>query len=158
MFATPPLNHEQLAKLHGMAFAMPRIDDSVYKCEPIPGKLFTNASGEAQDWVLSPEGEGGAHVIMSAWPADMPYYETPLPTPPSSEHEERTEDSTRLPIQEGCLISEFANGQSGDQQPQRIDYTAERGGNLPQAAQGRVLGDETSGPRIAPGYPFRRGV
>ena len=27
-------------------------------------------------------------------------------------------ESTRLPIPEGCLISESANGQSGDQQPQ----------------------------------------
>ena len=72
VFAIPFLDHAQLARLHGMTFGIPRIDDSIYKCEPIPGKLFTNASGEAPDWVLSPEGEGGARVIMSAWPADFP--------------------------------------------------------------------------------------
>ena len=104
MFAIPPLDHKQLRKCHGLAFGIPRIDDDVYKCEPIPCKLFTNAGGEAPDRVLSPEGEGGARVIMSAWPADMPYYETPLPTPPSSEHDVHTKDCTRLPIQEGCLI------------------------------------------------------
>jgi hypothetical protein len=43
---------------------------------------------------------------------------TPLPTPPSNHHDERTEESTRLPIPEECLISEFAKGQSGDRQPQ----------------------------------------
>ena len=101
-----------------MAFCIPRIDNNVYKCEPIPGKPFTNASGEAQDWVLSPGGDGGDRAIMSAWPADFPYYISPLPTPPSNDHDERTEESTRLPILEGCLISELTNGQSGDQQPQ----------------------------------------
>ena len=65
MLAIPLLNHEQLAKLHGMAFGIPRIDDSVYKYEPTPGKLFTNTSVEVADWVLSLEGEGDAHVIMS---------------------------------------------------------------------------------------------
>ena len=40
-----------------MAFGFPRIDDDVYKCEPILGKLIFNASGEAQDWVLSPDGK-----------------------------------------------------------------------------------------------------
>ena len=118
MFTIPCLDHEQLARLHGMAFGMTRIDDPVYKCEPIPRKLFTNTSGEAPDWVLLQEGEGGARVIMSAWPADFPYYMTPPPTQPSNNHDERTEESTRLPIPEGYLISELANGQSGDQQPQ----------------------------------------
>ena len=65
MFSIPFLDHEQLARLHGMAFGIPRIEDSVYKCELIPWKLFTNASGEAPDWVVLQEGEGGAHVIMS---------------------------------------------------------------------------------------------
>ena len=54
------------------------------------------------------------HVSM----ADMPYYETLLPTPPSSKHVRSTKDCTSLPIPEWCLISEFENGQSGDQQPQ----------------------------------------
>ena len=38
MFAIPLLNHEQLSKLHRMAFGIPRIDDSVYNCEQILGK------------------------------------------------------------------------------------------------------------------------
>ena len=36
MFAIPHLDHEQLARLHGMALGIPRTNDSVYKCEPIP--------------------------------------------------------------------------------------------------------------------------
>ena len=98
-----PLNHKQLRKLHGMAFGIPRIADDVYNCEPIPCKQFTNASGEAPDWVLSPE---GARVIMSALPADYPYYETKLPTPPSNDHNKSTEECNRLPFLEGCFISE----------------------------------------------------
>ena len=104
-----------------MAFGIPRIDDSEYKCEPILGKLFTIASGEAPDWVLLQEGAGGAQLIMSAWPAPaLRMYGTPPPTPPNSKPGGRTKDCTRLIIQEGCLNSEFTNGQSGDQQPQRM--------------------------------------
>ena len=86
----------------------------VYKCEPIHGNLFTNASGEAQDCVLKPEGGGGEHVTMLAWPADTPCGSPPRGSKPSMQ----TEECTRLPIPEGVLISENANGQSGDQQPQ----------------------------------------
>ena len=57
MFAIPPLDRKNLKRLHGMAFCIPRIDDNVYKCEPSPGKLFTRASCEATNWVLSVEGE-----------------------------------------------------------------------------------------------------
>jgi hypothetical protein len=57
IFAIPPLTRRQLAMLHGMAFGIQSINDPVYKCELIPGKLFTNASGDAPDWVLSLEGE-----------------------------------------------------------------------------------------------------
>ena len=42
-------------------FGISRIDDDVHKCEPIPGKLFTNdARPLSPDWVLSQEGEGGS--------------------------------------------------------------------------------------------------
>ena len=99
-----------------MAFGIPRIDDNVYTCEPIPGKLYTNTSGETPDWVLSPEGEGGAKRIISPLPADFHYY--PPPMQPKNDNDERTEESTRLPIPEGFLIAELANGQSGDQQSQ----------------------------------------
>ena len=85
MFAIPHLDNEQLARLHGMAFGIPHIDDSAYKSEPIPGKLFTNESCEAPDWALSLEGGGGSRVIMSTWPAEMSYYQTPLQTPPSAD-------------------------------------------------------------------------
>ena len=64
MFAIQPLDHKNLKRLHGMALGIPRIDDNVYKCELIPGKLFTNASGKAPDWVLSQEGEGSAKVFF----------------------------------------------------------------------------------------------
>ncbi len=52
MFAIPPLEHGQLASLLGASFGIPRIDFSIYKCEPIVGKLYTIDDGEAQDWVL----------------------------------------------------------------------------------------------------------
>ena len=107
MFYISELNHEEQ---HGMSLDIPRTDDSVHKCEPILGNLFTIASGGAPDWVLSPEGGGGARVIMLAWPADMLWESR-------SKQSGRTEDCTRLPILEGGLISEFANGQSDDQQP-----------------------------------------
>ena len=111
MFAIPHLDHQQLRRLHGLVFGIPRIDDDVHTYEPIPGKLFTNASGEAPDWVLSPEGGDAAKRIMSPWPASCDYY----PPSPRDDIDERTEESTRLPILEGCLISELANGQSGNQ-------------------------------------------
>ena len=102
MFAIPLLDHEQLARLHGMAFGIPSIDDDVDKCEPIPWKLFTNTSDEAPDWVLSVEGEGGAHVIMLAWPADMPYYET-LRQAPSTRSAPSVWTQTRLVAMESSL-------------------------------------------------------
>ena len=119
-----------------MAFGIPRIDD-VYKCIPTPGQLFTNEYGEAPDWVLSPEGEGGAKRIITPWPANCDYN----PPSPRDGIDERTEESTRLQIPEECLISELASGQSGDQQSQpmplwqAIKYTAECGGSLLQGRQ-----------------------
>ena len=104
----------RLDTVSSMAFGIPRIDDDVYKCIPTPGQLFTNEYCEAPDWVLSPEGEGGAKRIITPWPASCDYY----PPSPREDIGERTEESTRLPVPEGCLIPELANGQSGDQQPQ----------------------------------------
>ena len=71
MFAIPPNDsgHKNLKGLHGMTFSIPSIDGDVYKCVSIPGQLLTNKYGEAQDWVLSPEGEGCAKRIMTPWPA-----------------------------------------------------------------------------------------
>jgi hypothetical protein len=60
-FAMLPLDHEQLARLHGMSSGMQRIDNSIYKC--CVWKLYTNDDGEAPDWVLQLEGK---HVVMSA--------------------------------------------------------------------------------------------
>ena len=71
MFDIPHLDNRQLQRHHCMAFGIPRIDDDVEKYQPIPGKLFTNASAEAPDWVLSPEGKGGAKRIMAPWPVDF---------------------------------------------------------------------------------------
>ena len=109
-----PIDHTNLKRLHGMAFSIARIDDDEYKCAKIPGQLFTNEYSEAPDWVLLPEGEGGAKRIMTPWPAGCHYY----PPSPRDDIDERTVESTRLPILEGCLISELANGQYGDQQSQ----------------------------------------
>ena len=58
---------------------------------------------------------------MSAWPADFPCYMTPLPTLPSNDIDKFTKESTRLPIQEGCLISELVNGQSGEETNCTVD-------------------------------------
>ena len=118
MIYIPKLNHEQLGRIHGMSLSIPRIDDSMYKCELILEELYTNEYGDPPAWVLSQEGEGGTQVITSSWPADMPWgTQSPTP-PPSSKHNKRTTKCPRLSIQEGRLISEFANGQSGDQQSQ----------------------------------------
>ena len=86
MFYIPKFNHELLARIHGMSFSIPQIDDSMYKCELILEELYTNEYGDPPDWVLSQEGEGGAQVITSSWPADMPWgTQSPTP-PPSSKH------------------------------------------------------------------------
>ena len=72
MFYIPKLNNEQQGRIHEMSLSIPRIDDSMYKCEMTPEELYTSEYGDPPDWVLSPEGEGGARVITSSWPADMP--------------------------------------------------------------------------------------
>ena len=95
MFYIPKFNHEQLALIHGMSLSrIPRIDDSMYKCEPTPKELYTNEYGDPPDWVLSQEGEGGARVITSSWPADMPWGTQPPTPPPSSKHNMRTTTCT----------------------------------------------------------------
>ena len=75
-------------------------DDDVYKGTPTPGQLFTNKWGDAPDWVLLPEGVGGAKGIITPWPADCKYY----PPSPKKDIGGRTKASTRLPIQEGCFV------------------------------------------------------
>ena len=96
-----------LTSLPSMAFGIPRIDDDIYKCIPTPGQLFTNKYGEAPDWVLLPEGEGCAKRIIMPWPENCGYY----PPSPRKDIRGRSEESTRLSIPEGYLISELANGQ-----------------------------------------------
>ncbi len=96
---------------HGTTMGIPRINDPIYKCEPTPGQLFTNNFGGPPDWVLSPEGDGCGPVETKSWPAGltrMDKGEVPAP---------HAEECARLPIPEGCLISEYANGQSDDQRP-----------------------------------------
>ena len=73
VFEIPPIDHNNLQRLHSMAFCIPRIDD-VYKCVQTPGQLFTNEYGEAFDWVLSTEGDGSAKRIITPWPASCDYY------------------------------------------------------------------------------------
>ncbi len=75
------------------------------------GKLFENDSGGPPDWVLSQEGDMCGPVVIEAWPADCTTMDKVSGLGPHAE------ECTRLPIPEGCLISEYAHGQSGDQCP-----------------------------------------
>ena len=111
MFIIPLVEDEALKQLHGMTFLIPRINDDSYKCTPTPGQPFNNEWGDAPDWVLSQEGERGAKRTITPWPADCEFY----PLSPKKDNDKRTKANTGLPIPEGCLISELANGQSGDQ-------------------------------------------
>ena len=110
MFDILPVTDATLNRLHAMAFGIPRVDDDAYKCTPEVGELFTNQWGDALDWVLLPEGDGCARRTITPWPASCWYY----PHSPKEDSGGHTDESTRLPIQEGCLISEWVNGQSGD--------------------------------------------
>jgi hypothetical protein len=92
---------------------IPRINDPIYKCEPKPGQLFTNSFGGPPDWVLSQEGDRCGQVEIKSWPAKL----TTIMMDQGEGLAPHAEECTRLPISEGCLISEYANGQSGDQRP-----------------------------------------
>ncbi len=96
---------------------IPRINDPIYnldyKCEPTPGQLFTNCFGGPPDWVLSQEGDGCGPVVIESWPAEL----TTMDKPEGERLAPHAEECTRLPFPEGCLILEYANGQSGDQWP-----------------------------------------
>jgi hypothetical protein len=65
-YFNPLLNTKQLPRVHGITMGIPRINDPIYKCEPTPGKFFTNASGGPPDSVLSPEGDGCSSVVIKA--------------------------------------------------------------------------------------------
>ena len=104
MFDIPVVKDENLNRLHAMAFGIPRIDDEAYKCSPKVGELFTNQWGDAPDWVLLLEGYGGARRTITPWPASCEYY--PPAQSPKKDSGGRTDENIRLPIQEGCLISE----------------------------------------------------
>ena len=108
MFDIPPVTDATLNRLHAMTFGIPRVDDDVYKCTLQVGELFTNQWGDAPDWVLLPEGDGGARRTITPWPASCGYYTQS----PKKDDGGRTTESTRLPIPEGCLISEWVNGQT----------------------------------------------
>ncbi len=88
---------------------IPRINDPIYKCEPTPGQLFTNSFGGPPGCVLSQEGDGCGQVEIKSWPAGLTTMDNGEGLPLHAE------ECPRLPIPEGCLISEYANGQSGDQ-------------------------------------------
>ncbi len=42
MFYFPQLETQELHNLHGLALGIQSLSCSIFKCEPIPGKLFTN--------------------------------------------------------------------------------------------------------------------
>ena len=69
MFDIPPVTDATLNRLHAMAFGIPRIDDDAHKCTPTVGELFTNQWGDAPDWVLLPEGDGGARRSLEDYHA-----------------------------------------------------------------------------------------
>jgi hypothetical protein len=111
------MSQEDLARLHALTLAVPRLDDPIYKCEPDNGKLFTYSFGGPPDRVLSPEGTSGSMTI-EAWPYGMTNGPSVAKTPMDAE------ECTRPPIPEGCLISESKNGQSDDlrmQPPLSVD-------------------------------------
>ncbi len=61
--------------------------------------------------MLSPEGDSGP-VVIESWPAETTAMDKDEGLAPHAK------ECTRLPIPEGCLISEHVNGHSGDQLPQ----------------------------------------
>ncbi len=111
VFFKPHLNTAQISRVHGITMGIPCINNPIYNCEPTPGQFFTNSFGGPPDWVLSPEGDGCGPLVIESWPAEL--------TTIGEGRAPHAEECTGLPIpsQEGCLISEFANGQSGDQRP-----------------------------------------
>jgi hypothetical protein len=111
VFFIPPLDTAQLFRVHGITMGIPLINDLIYQCEPTPGQLFTNGFGGLPDWILSPEGGGRGQVVIESWPAELTTMDKGEGLAP------HVEECTRLPIPEGRLISEYANGQSGDQLP-----------------------------------------
>ena len=108
MFYFPHLTSKQFARLHGIAVGIPRINDPIYKCEPTIGKLYTNAYGGPTDWVLSPEGDTSEPVVIEVWPADSDV--TTMDRRSDPKHNPAATGCTRLPIREGYLIPEYANG------------------------------------------------
>ena len=113
MFYIPYMDTEQLHRLHGITMGVPCLNYPDFKCELTPGQLFTNGFGGPPDWLLSLEGNGGP-VVIESWPAETTTMEKGEGLVP------HTEECTRLPIPGRCLISEYANGQSGDQRSPQI--------------------------------------
>jgi hypothetical protein len=56
IFYFPQLETHELHQLHGITMGIPSLSDSIFKCEPVPGQLFTNQHGGPQDWVALQEG------------------------------------------------------------------------------------------------------
>ncbi len=96
---------------------IPCINDPIYNCEPT--KLFTNGFWGPPDKVLSQERDGCGPVLIEAWPAEL----TTMDKGEELDLDPHAEECTRLPIVERCLISEYVDGQSGDQRqyPEDVD-------------------------------------
>jgi hypothetical protein len=56
IFYFPPLETHELHHLQGIAMGIPNLLDSIFKCELVPGQLFTNQHGGPPDWVALQEG------------------------------------------------------------------------------------------------------
>jgi hypothetical protein len=122
------LNNEQIERLQGTSHGVPRIDDSVlvYKCESFVGRLFTNASGGPPDW-------RGQYMWWLYQHADCRriWHAMPLASLPSELREVQGQQGEHI-LQEGCLISEYANAviNSRSRRWRRTNYAIECGGAI----------------------------
>ncbi len=67
-----------------------------------------------------PERDSSEPVVMKALPANV----TTMDKRPTIKGSTAVDGCSRLPIPEGRLISEYVNGQSGDQLPQQEEVAA----------------------------------
>ncbi len=72
----------------------------------MPGQLFLPTV-----WGTYRLGTVAGGVVIKSWPAELMTMDKGEGLAP------KREECTRQTIQEGCLISEYANGHSGDQWP-----------------------------------------
>ena len=60
----PTLKAAQLHSLHAVALGIAKLSDPIFKCEQIPGQLFTNHYGGPPDWVMLQEGRKASEATI----------------------------------------------------------------------------------------------